>query len=41
MRASLTKKIIQVCDRKVAEKGPDIGLSFYASFANRNEILSC
>ncbi|HLP65905.1 MAG TPA: DUF6500 family protein [Rhizobium sp.] len=37
MRESLKKKIIEVCDRKVAEKGPDVGLSFYAFFANKND----
>lgn len=37
MRASLKRKIIEVCDRKIAEKGPAVGLSFYAFFANRND----
>lgn len=37
MRASLRKKIIEVCDKKIATKGPDVGLSFYAFFANKNE----
>ena len=37
MRASLRQKIVEVCDRKIAEKGPGVGLSFYAFFANRND----
>ncbi|MBX2833252.1 MAG: hypothetical protein KTR23_19165 [Rhodospirillales bacterium] len=37
MRQSLRDKIIAVCDRKIAEKGPNVGLSFYAFFANRND----
>jgi hypothetical protein len=37
LRASLRHKILAVCDRKIAEKGPDVGLSFYAFFANRND----
>ncbi|MHC8492480.1 DUF6500 family protein [Thalassospira sp. SM2505] len=37
MRQSLRDKIIAVCDRKITQKGPDVGLSFYAFFANRND----
>ncbi|KZB60145.1 DUF6500 family protein [Thalassospira sp. MCCC 1A02491] len=37
MRQSLRAKIIAVCDRKITQKGPDVGLSFYAFFANRND----
>ena len=37
MRQSLRDKIIAVCDRKIAQKGPEVGLSFYAFFANRND----
>ncbi|HTO33838.1 MAG TPA: DUF6500 family protein [Pararhizobium sp.] len=37
MRASLRRKIIEVCDRKIADKGIGVGLSFYAFFANRND----
>lgn len=32
----LRAKIIAVCDAKVASKGPEVGLSFYAFFENRN-----
>lgn len=37
MRDSLRKKIIEVCDKKVAQKGDNFGLSFYAFFANKND----
>jgi hypothetical protein len=37
MRPALRDKIVAVCDRKIAEKGPDVGLSFYAFFANSND----
>ena len=37
MRESLRKKIIEVCDKKIAIKGDNVGLSFYAFFANRND----
>jgi hypothetical protein len=36
MRESLRAKIIEVCDKKITAKGPDVGLSFYAFFANKN-----
>lgn len=37
MRDSLREKVIAVCDEKIAKKGPDVGLSFYAFFANKND----
>ncbi len=37
MTPSLRDKIVAVCNRKIAEKGPNVGLSFYAFFANRND----
>lgn len=37
MRASLKEKIIDVCNKKINDKGPDVGLSFYAFFANKND----
>ena len=37
MRESLIKKIIEVCDKKIAAKGESVGLSFYAFFANKND----
>ena len=36
MRKSLQEKIIEVCDKKVLQKGTNVGLSFYAFFANKN-----
>ena len=36
MRCSLKQKIIKVCEQKVAAKGDNVGLSFYAFFANKN-----
>lgn len=37
MRIQLRKKIVKVCDAKIAAKGEGVGLSFYAFFANRND----
>lgn len=37
MRESFKKKIIEVCDKKIAAKGSNVGLSFYAFFANKND----
>ncbi|CAM1022857.1 DUF6500 family protein [Proteus mirabilis] len=37
MRRMLQQKIIQVCDIKIAQKGEEVGLSFYAFFANKND----
>ena len=37
MRESLRRKIVEVCDQKIAAKGETVGLSFYAFFANKNE----
>ncbi len=37
MRNSLQEKIIAVCDKKILQKGSNVGLSFYAFFANKNE----
>jgi len=34
---SLKDKIIAVCDKKIAQKGDNVGLSFYAFFANKND----
>ncbi len=33
----LKDKIISVCDKKIAQKGDNVGLSFYAFFANKND----
>lgn len=37
MRPDLRHKAIAVCDRKIGQKGENVGLSFYAFFANRND----
>lgn len=37
MRADLRSKIIDVCDKKIASKGNNVGVSFYAFFANKND----
>ncbi len=36
MNESMRKKIITVCDEKIAKKGTNVGLSFYAFFENKN-----
>ena len=33
----LKNKIIAVCNGKIEKKGTNVGLSFYAFFANKNE----
>ncbi len=37
IRSDLRQKILEVCNRKITEKGPKVGLSFYAFFANKND----
>ena len=37
LNATLKDKMITVCEAKIASKGPNVGLSFYAFFANKNE----
>lgn len=37
MNNTLRQKIITVCDQKIAAKGENVGLSFYAFFANKND----
>ncbi|MDN5434149.1 MAG: DUF6500 family protein [Acinetobacter sp.] len=37
MRHLMKEKIIRVCNDKIAKKGDDVGLSFYAFFANKND----
>ena len=37
MKIALRQKIIEVCDKKIASKGDNVGLSFYAFFANKND----
>ena len=37
MRESLRAKVLRVCDQKIEAKGVNVGLSFYAFFANKND----
>ncbi|NJX16415.1 DUF6500 family protein [Tamlana crocina] len=37
MRQVLKDKIIEVCDKKIAAKGEQVGISFYAFFKNKND----
>ncbi|MBV1774598.1 hypothetical protein KSF73_02595 [Burkholderiaceae bacterium DAT-1] len=37
MRHALKQHIVQVCHEKMAAKGADVGLSFYAFFKNKND----
>jgi Family of unknown function (DUF6500) len=37
MRETLKQKMIDVCNNKINQKGPNVGLSFYAFFANKND----
>lgn len=37
MQKVLKDKIIAVCDTKIAAKGDNVGLSFYAFFKNKND----
>ena len=37
MRASLRAVIVAVCEKKIAQKGNNVGLSFYAFFRNKND----
>ena len=37
MNIKIRQKIIAVCDEKIAKKGDNVGLSFYAFFANKND----
>lgn len=37
MRRSLRDKVIKVCNKKIEQKGGNVGVSFYAFFANKND----
>ena len=36
MNENLSAKIIKICNEKIKQKGPAVGLSFYAFFENKN-----
>ncbi len=37
MTPVLREKIIEICNKKIAQKGANVGVSFYAFFANKND----
>ncbi|MBM5032325.1 hypothetical protein HYO11_22630 [Vibrio parahaemolyticus] len=37
MRDSLRTKVIEVCTKKIKQIGENVGVSFYAFFANKND----
>ena len=37
MNDALRRRIFDGCAAKIAQKGPQVGLSFYAFFRNRND----
>ncbi|MGB0843712.1 MAG: DUF6500 family protein [Alphaproteobacteria bacterium] len=37
MTPEFIAKAVRVCDDKIAKKGENVGLSFYAFFANKND----
>lgn len=37
MHKTFIEKALAVCDDKIAKKGNDVGLSFYAFFHNKND----
>ncbi|MDO6674927.1 DUF6500 family protein [Tenacibaculum sp. 1_MG-2023] len=37
MNKEIRQKIIAICEEKIAKKGENVGLSFYAFFKNKNE----
>ncbi len=37
MTRALKDKILEVCEKKIAQKGTTVGLSFYAFFKNKND----
>lgn len=37
MRKELRETIVAICNQKIAQKGPGVGLSFYAFFKNKND----
>jgi len=37
MRDELRETVLKICDKKIASKGDNVGVSFYAFFANKND----
>ena len=36
MNKTIAQKMIRICNEKIEKKGTNVGLSFYAFFANKN-----
>ena len=37
MNTAIKTKMIKICEQKIVSKGENVGLSFYAFFANKND----
>jgi len=37
MNQEMKDKIVHICNKKIEQKGAEVGLSFYAFFANKND----
>jgi len=37
MNEEIKQEMIAICNEKIAKKGPNVGLSFYAFFSNKND----
>ena len=37
MNKVIRQRIIEICNEKIEKKGENVGLSFYAFFANKND----
>lgn len=37
MNKEIRQKIVRICDEKIAKKGENVGVSFYAFFKNKND----
>lgn len=37
MTTVLKQRILEVCDKKITQKGTNVGISFYAFFKNKND----
>jgi len=37
MNKDLQRRIIEICTNKIDNKGPNVSLSFYAFFSNKND----
>jgi len=37
MNELMIEKIVSICNEKIEKKGENVGLSFYAFFANKND----